>query len=62
MVVIILQVAVEEASMGNVDHETLTERQLAVEKLIKEQNFNWKVVYMYEVGRQAKTRTEYTTE
>lgn len=39
----VFQEAVEEASMGNVDHETLTQQQLAVEKLIKDQNFNWKV-------------------
>lgn len=29
--------------MGNIDRANLTDKQLSVEKLIKEQNFNWKV-------------------
>lgn len=37
------QVAVEEASMTQMDRSTFTPQQLAVEKLIKEQNFTWKV-------------------
>lgn len=37
------QVAVEEASMTQMDHSTFTPQQLSVEKLIKEQNFTWKV-------------------
>ncbi len=37
------QEAVEEASMTQVDHSTFTPQQLSVEKLIKEQNFTWKV-------------------
>lgn len=37
------QAAVEKASMTQVDHSSFTPQQLAVEKLIKEQNFTWKV-------------------
>lgn len=37
------QEAVEEAAMGQVDRSTLTPNQITVEKLIKEQNFTWKV-------------------
>lgn len=37
------QEAVEEAAMGNADPGSLTPSQLSVEKLIKEQNFTWKV-------------------
>ncbi|CAM9312650.1 unnamed protein product [Discosporangium mesarthrocarpum] len=32
---------VEQVAMGHTDHSSLTPSQLAVEKLIKEQNFNW---------------------
>ncbi|CAM9324834.1 unnamed protein product, partial [Choristocarpus tenellus] len=32
---------VEQAAMGHTDHSSLTPSQIAVEKLIKEQNFNW---------------------
>lgn len=38
-----LQETVEQASMGQIDPSTLTPSQLSVEKLIKEQNFTWKV-------------------
>lgn len=31
--------------MTQVDHSTFTPQQLSVEKLIKEQNFTWKVWY-----------------
>lgn len=31
--------------MTQVDHSTFTPQQLSVEKLIKEQNFTWKVRY-----------------
>lgn len=41
------QEAVEQASMGQIDPSTLTPSQFAVEKLIKEQNFNWKVQRIY---------------
>lgn len=44
------QVAVEEASMTQMDHSTFTPQQLAVEKLIKEQNFTWKVRYRWLCG------------
>lgn len=40
------QETVEQASMGQVDHDTLTPTQLSVEKLIKEQNFTWKVNFV----------------
>ena len=43
VLVIIPQETVEKASMGHVDRNTFTPQQLSVEKLIKEQNFNWKV-------------------
>lgn len=44
------QVAVEEASMTQVDHSTFTPQQLSVEKLIKEQNFTWKVRQTWVTG------------
>ena len=37
------QDTVEQAARGQIDPNTLTPSQLSVEKLIKEQNFNWKV-------------------
>lgn len=44
------QVAVEEASMTQMDHSTFTPQQLSVEKLIKEQNFTWKVRHRWLCG------------
>lgn len=38
----LMQETVEEAAMGNVDRNDLTPNQLAVESLIKDQNFTWK--------------------
>lgn len=33
--------------MTQVDHSSFTPQQVSVEKLIKEQNFTWKVRYLY---------------